>query len=211
MRPIPFYTNTQDNTHCFQAGLRMVLKHFLPDREFSWGELEEMTAKKEGLWTWQLQGILNLKAMGFEVVDIDAFDYRAFIERGGDYLIENYGEEVGQSQIEHSDIAQEQVLAKRYIPLDVHQQRTPDFTDLESYLKDGYLVTCNVNSHALYDEPGYAGHFVVVYGYENGIVHFHDPGLPPHPNSQMTTEQFRKGWENGYEHAKNMVAIKLKG
>ena len=49
---VPFYTNTSDDTHCYQAGLKMILKYFIPDKDFSWEELDKFTAKVEDLWTW---------------------------------------------------------------------------------------------------------------------------------------------------------------
>ena len=82
---IPFYSNTEDDTHCFQAVIKMVLKFFWPDKEFTWAELDKITAKVEGLWTWQMAGLLWLDANGFEVKDIEAFDYDQFIKKGGDY------------------------------------------------------------------------------------------------------------------------------
>ncbi len=42
---IPYYKNPDEN-NCYQAALKIVLKHFLPLKEFSWEELDQLTAKK---------------------------------------------------------------------------------------------------------------------------------------------------------------------
>jgi hypothetical protein len=102
----PFYENP-DNTHCFQAVFRMILKYYWPDKDYSWEKLEKITAKVEGLWTWPIAGMLWLHNNGFEVRTVKAFDYKEFVSKGSDYLISFYGEQVGRSQIAHSDINQE--------------------------------------------------------------------------------------------------------
>ena len=42
MKKIPFYPNP-DNTHCFQAVIKMILKYYFPKEEYSWKELEKLT------------------------------------------------------------------------------------------------------------------------------------------------------------------------
>jgi len=48
---VPFYPNTEDNTHCLQACLKMVLKYFIQEKEYSYEDLDRVTAKVPGLWT----------------------------------------------------------------------------------------------------------------------------------------------------------------
>lgn len=206
---IPFYPNTPDDTHCYQAALKMVLKYFLPDKEYSWDKLEKLTAKVEGLWTWPTQGLINLHKMGFNVVDIEDFDIYEFIKEGDKYLIKKYGEEVGSAQIKHGDIEQEKRIYKEYLQLNLHQQRLPDIDDIEKLLEGGYLVICNVNSHLLNDETGYAGHFAVIYDYDGKCFFLHDPGLPPLEARKVTYEDFTKAWEYPDKTAKNIQAFKL--
>ncbi len=74
---VPLFANP-DHTHCFQASLRMVLKYYMPDRDYTWNELDNLTGKKEGLWTWPLFAMIQLKARGFDVIDIEDFDYNKF-------------------------------------------------------------------------------------------------------------------------------------
>jgi len=124
-KEVPFYSNTPDNTHCFQAALKMIIGYFWPDENYSWQELDKHTAKVEGLWTWQMAGLIWLKEKGLEVKNIESFDYSKFIELGGQYLIEEYGEGVGKSQIEHSNISQELEIAKKFIQLIETKKKFP--------------------------------------------------------------------------------------
>ncbi|MCR4264132.1 MAG: peptidase C39 family protein [Candidatus Roizmanbacteria bacterium] len=209
-RSVPFFANTSDDTHCFQAGLRMVLKYFLPEKNHTWKELEKMTAKVKDLWTWPTQGIINLHRMGFNIVDIDDFDIEKFIDNGGEYMIERYGNEVGKEQIKYSDIDQERKIHREYINLNIHQKRIPELKELKKLLDEGYLVTCNVNSYALNNEKGYAGHFVVIFDYDKNNLYLHDPGLPPVKNRKVSYKQFIKAWEYPNKNARNVLAFRLR-
>lgn len=206
---IPFFENTPDNTHCFQAALKMGLKFFWPEKEFSWEELEIMTAKKEGLYTWQFAGLLWLKRNGFEAINVEDFDNERFIEIGGKYLIERLGEEVGRKQIEKSDIAQEVKLTKEFIKEIKIINKIPTGDDIKKLLKDKFFIICNVNARILKNREGYSGHFTVVKGYnEDGFI-IHDPGLPGIKNQRISFELFEKAWAYPVENAKNIIAFKL--
>ena len=206
---VPFYSNTPDDTHCYQAALKMVLKHFMPDKEFSWNELEKLTAKVKNLWTCPTQGLINLYHMGFDVVDIDDFNIEEFVENGGDYLIRRYGKEVGEAQIKHSDILQEQRIYNEYLKLNLHEQKLPTLKDIKQLIDEEYLVICNINSYQLNNKKGYAGHFVVIYGYDHNNLYLHDSGLPPVEARKVAFEDFLKAWEYPDETARNIQAFKL--
>jgi len=207
---VPFYPNTQDNTHCFQATFRMVLKFFWPEKEFSYEELDKITAKIEGLWTWQMAGLLWLNEHGFEVRDIEIFDYSQFAEQGGDYLIDFFGKEVGESQIRHTDIKQEIKYAEIFAKKINSEVRIPTIKEILQLLENDYVVICNVNSHTLNNNEGYAGHFVVIKGFTNDSLIVHDPGLPPQENRMVDFNTFEKAWAYPSEKTKNIMAFKLK-
>ena len=187
----------------------MVLKYFLPDNDYSMEELEKFSAKKKDLYTWASQALLNLYAMGFDIVDIDLFDIDEFVRTGEKYLLKKYGAEMGNVQIQNSDIAQERRLYGEYQKLGIHEYRIPSTADITKLLDEGYLVCCNVNSYALNDEKGYEGHFVVVYSYDKEGLLLHDPGLPPRPHRKVTYEVFSKAWEYPNKEARNILGLRL--
>jgi hypothetical protein len=205
---VPFYANTPDDTHCYQAALRSVLKYFLPNNEYHWEELEEMTAKKANLWTWPTQGLITLHKIGFDIIDISDFDIEQFINTGEEYLLQEYGKEVADEQVKHSDIQQERALYKEFIQHIKFQKRIPKIEDLEYFVEKGYLIICNVNSKALNNQQGYVGHFVVIIGYDDNHLYLHDPGLPPLQDRKVTYEHFMKAWEYPNEKARNLTAVK---
>ncbi len=205
---IPFYENTKDDTHCFQAALRMILKHYWPGKDFSWEELEKITAKVDGLWTWPMAGMLWLHDNGFEVHAVESFDYSKFVDMGGDYLIDLFGQEVGQEQIAQSDIAQEVEYAKRIVKAGLCEPRMPEISELKEYLNQKYLIMCNVNSRALNNKEGYVGHFVVLTGYTSSGFILHDPGLPPLKNREVTFSDFERAWAYPNGQAKNYITVR---
>ena len=207
---VPFYPNTPDGTHCFQASIKSVLKFFWPEKDFSWEELEKITAKKEGLWTWLMAGLIWLQNQGFEVKNVEIFDYGKFIESPEEYLKEFWGEEIAKIQIEHCEINQEVEYAKKFLEEVFTEKRVPSVDDIKNLLKDGYLIICNVNSRTLNDKPGYAGHFVVVKGFNENNFIIHDPGLPPQENRVVPFEKFETAWAYPDEKSKNIIAFRHK-
>lgn len=45
MKNVPFFANTADDTHCVQTSFKIMLKFFLPNRDFGWEELDKLSHK----------------------------------------------------------------------------------------------------------------------------------------------------------------------
>lgn len=206
---VPFYSNTPDNTHCFQATLKMVLKYFLPREDYSWEELDTLTNKAKDLWTWPMAGMLGMKEKKFDVIDIEVFNYLRFVEEGTKYLVEFIGQEAAREQEEHSDIRQAQIDSEKFIQKIVPRLELPEQQTIMDYLDRRYLPVCLVNSYALSGKDGYAGHFVLIKGYKDNSFILHDPGLPPQENRTVDLATFNAAWAFPDDNAKNLMAFKL--
>lgn len=207
--PVPFFGNTSDNTHCFQASLKMALAYFEPDLVCSWLELDAWTGKLPEMWTWPMQGVLWLHSRGYEVLVIETFDYALFAEKGQEYLVEEFGVEVALAQKEHSDIPREQSCARPFIERISPEKRVPSLEDVCQYLDQGFLQILNVNAEALDERSGYSGHSVLVIGYDERGLILHDPGLPPQPSRHVSYDVFTKAWAYPTNTAQNIVALRL--
>ncbi len=209
MKHVPFFPNTADNLHCYQACLKMVLKYFLPQKDFSFDTLDELTGQKEGLWTWPIRGLISLINMGFDIRTIQDFDVQEFIIRGLEYISDKHGPLIAREQNIHGDVEQ----ARRDFRENIHRisntTKIPTFIDLRQLLNDGYLVICNVNAKAMQHEEGYEGHFVCVYNVDSSCIFLHDPGLPFHESVQLTFDEFERVWAYPDAQAKNIMAFKL--
>ena len=205
---IPFFPNTGDGTHCFQAAMRMALAVLMPEREFTYDELDRISSKLPGKWTWPTAAMLWMLDNGLDVELVENFDYPRFAEEGGDYLISRYGEEVGRAQIEHSDVERERTFALDFAGRASVEVRTPTMGDLKSRLVRGDVVIVNINAASLEGQQGYSGHFVVVCDVGEDTVVLHDPGLPPRPELAVPITRFEMAWAYPTERDRNLLAIR---
>lgn len=188
----------------------MILKYYLPDRDFTWEELDKATNKQKDMWTWGMAGLYWLTQQGFEVVVVEDFDYLRFLNEKGSYLIERFGREIADEQIKNTDIEAEIKWVKPFIDNVNLQNWTAKLDEIINFLRNGYLVMVNVNSNSLRDKKGYAGHFLVVRGFDDKHLIVNDPGgAPGIENERITFEQFIKGWSYPDESSNNITAIKL--
>jgi Peptidase_C39 like family len=207
---VPFYPNTPDNIHCLQSSMKMVHEYFCPNDSMTFDQWDVITAHVPGLWTWSIAGTMWFLDHGFAVVSIEAFDYGRFVTEGEKYLLDFAGEEVGRSQIEHSDIEQEMRISKEFVKKIKSEIRAPTVVDIRTHLSQEYLVICNVNAEALYGYKGYSGHAIVVVGYTDSGLIIHDPGLPPNKDFEVADDVFYKSWAYPDDKATNLTAIRLK-
>jgi len=212
LKSVPFYSNTPDDTHCVQAAFRSILKYFLPDRDFSWAELEEMSAKVPDMSTWPAQMLLNLNKMGFEITLMEGFDANQFIKNGEAYLKKEFGQEAAEWQIANSDIKQERRLYQDLLDSDVtYENLVPELSDIKRYLDQDYLVKVTLNSKRLNHKSGYVGHSVVVYDIDEQKLVFHDPGLPAMESRVERLADFEAAWADPNVKAKELIAVRYKG
>lgn len=210
MKQVPFFPNLPDGTHCYQAALKMVLTYF-EEKEWSYSELDQLSGKLEGKWTWPTASFIWLMKNGFELKLIEEFSYEKFASRGKDYLIDKCGLEVANAQEGNSDLKREQKLAKKFVAAGGKvDYRIPDWKDLEKLFKDEYLIICNINANSLYQFPGYSGHFIVPIAINPEDIVIHDPGLPPSPSLKVNKITFEQAWGYPTEKEKNILAIKKK-
>lgn len=204
---VPFYANTPDDTHCFQAALRSVLGYFQPDTSFTWEELDVLTGKKPGMWTWAMTGLLWLQEQGYTVKNIEEFDYEDFAARGKVYLAEAYGADIAEQQAAHAVLADEQKTAREFTKRIHHENRLPTFEEAQQLIDQNFVLIANVNSRALNNRAGFVGHYAVIIGYDDADLILHDPGLPPMERRRVSREQFLLGWDSPDEHRRNIMAI----
>jgi hypothetical protein len=207
---IPFYANTPDDTHCVQAVFKMIAEHFRPDLTHSFEEWDVISHKKQGGWTWPMSSLMWLKEQGFDVVNIEDFDYDRFSKEGLAYLATLWGQELADIQAEKTNVPAEQEIAKRFAREIDTERRAPILKDVRSLLDDGYLVSLSVNLRILNGQEGYVGHLVVVRGYDESGVFLNDPGLPPVENRHVDTELFMRAWAYPDEKALNLAALRKK-
>ncbi len=204
---VPFYENP-DDTHCFQAVFRMILKYYFPGKDYDWRDLERITDKDDEMWTSPSAGIIWLHRRGFEIRNVGMFDYKEFAERGGEYLVELSGKEVADEQIAHCNIVQDMKHAKQMVKANLAETRSPELSELKKLLDQKYLIVCNVNSKAINKKEGYAGHFVLLTGHTASGFILHDPGPPGVKNRHVAFSEFEKAWAYPDKKARSYLAAR---
>jgi hypothetical protein len=115
MKKVPFYSNTKDNTHCFQAVLKMICGYYFPEEKYSWEDLDTITQKKKDLWTWPMAGYIWLAKRNLQIESISNWNFEAFAREGVEYTRREFGDEVALGQAEHADISQGIHLAQELL------------------------------------------------------------------------------------------------
>lgn len=188
MRQVPFYANTADDTHCVQAAFRSILKYYLPDLDFSFEQLDQISRKQPGKGTWWPPLLLELTKLGLTVKDIAPFDYRSFFQAGDAYVRSFYPDEVASYHLEKTNLPLIKPLLPEFLKKVAVEARPATLIDIKTLLADGWLVAAAVNSRTLNDKHGFSGHVVVVFKFDDKSSSFqlHDPGLPEQRNRRVS-------------------------
>lgn len=146
--------------------------------------------------TWANAGLVWFKQNGYDVVHYERFDFQAFIERPEAYMIEIHGEDAGRWGYEHTNVPAEIERMKELTTLGITEFRRPTINDIKNFITEGYLVRVTLNCGSLDNTGEYSAHAVVITGYNDTHIEFHDPGLPPIPNRKETYEVFEAAWSD---------------
>ncbi len=210
MKKIPFYKNLKDNNHCLQACLKMVLHYYLPNKNYSFKELDKISKHKKNKWTWQGSSLLFLSKLGFDVVNIENLDYKKFAVKGDDYLKKIWSDEVFETQNKYSDLKQEKEVAKQMVNSDKINllNRDANINDVDNYFNKDYLVLVSVNPCVFENKKCYWSHIVLVTDINDNWVTFHDVGLPAIENRKISRAKFEKAMTKPWKEDTNVVALK---
>ena len=191
---VPFVSNTQDDTHCYQASLSMIVRFYHPELKPTFRELDIACGRPKDKTSWPFQGLLYLKSIGIDVHIVTPFRYDEFAVEGVEYIRRMYGDEVAEWQDENSDIPTEMKRAVELSKELTLEYRNPTYEDILEALKDN-PVMCSINSAVTRGEGGYTGHFVVIKCCNSTGVYIHDPGLPAMSDRFVDRELFEEAWD----------------
>jgi hypothetical protein len=178
----PPFVECQDSFRCAQTIILMILKHFIPEKEWNWKDADQICYYQEGLHTWDTAPIKGMVERGFEVVHYCRFDPDKYIADPKEYLYQYYDKKTADYMIEYDDIDRsvriEQEL--KSVPHYRHIKRDWQWEDVEKLLDEGYLIFTWVNGRKFYNrhQQEVTGHFVLLFGYaaKHRAVMVHDGG-----------------------------------
>jgi hypothetical protein len=190
----------------------MALAYFEPHISFTWEELETITCREPHMATWPMAAAVLFAQRGYNLRVIELFDYQAFVDKGGQYLIDTFGAGPAKWMIDHSDIPAEQDRAKQMLGIVTVEKRTPTLADITSLVDDGYLIHTTVNSRRLNGQEGYVGHALLVVGYDEEHCIVNDPGSSKagsqHKDRRVRFDDFMACWADPNDIALNILAFR---
>lgn len=208
MKKLPkptFYPNL-DKSHCVQACLKSIFSVTHPGEEFSWEKLEDLTDYLPGHGAWIYPELLSLDKYGLQAKLTTGFNIKRFIQEGFSYIEDEYGKEVADYEREHPhDYEKLKKQMQEALDRNLVIGRLGTNRDIKDFIDDGWYVMVLVNSKALNNLPGYTGHRILIYGYDDTGVIVNDPGpTNPQDGGHISWEQFDRSWPN----AKELIAVK---
>lgn len=174
---IPFFPNTMgDGNQCMQVSCLSLIPYFT-GKDLSAEELDVLSHRKKGYWTYTAQIVTVLHDLGLDVKYFSKIDPAPFLD-GESFIRDHYGA-VAEQILKHTDIP---VLIDSIHQLQKYklfQKKVLDAEELEIHLQQGHGIIMVVDYHKLLEKEGpYQGHAIVLTGYDKSHFFFHDSG--PH-------------------------------
>jgi len=195
MRDVPFFSNTADDSRCVQACFRMVLKYFLPQRSFTWKQLDALTCAELGQGTWWFPGLLAMKKLGIDPIMISPLDYRALKQQGISYLSQIMSSDTAQWYKTNSNLTSVMDKIPELLESGIWHHRGATWDDVNTLLGNGYLVGIEINAKTLNGQKGLSPHMVIIFQRLGTGYRLHDPGLPPVPGRVVSRALLSQAWK----------------
>lgn len=194
---LPFYPNDEAGIQCLQVTLKTILKYFL-NKEYSLDELDKLTFRRDGYWTWTHQIIpvlhnLNLNVTFYSIDNVD--DYT----KGKEFIKEAYGEENYENILKNTDVEVMVNTAKDILDYNLFEHKKISIDEIEEAIENESAVAVLINANVLYqrENTSYQGHFVTLTGFDEEYIYYHESGPKnPTPNSKVKKEIFQKAFDS---------------
>jgi hypothetical protein len=175
-QPPPYYKNRPDNMSCALACYRSALEH-LTGKKYSWKELEAITGFKKGRAAWTVGVWAYLAERGFTIRMVEAFDYERYAKEGQSYLKTFLTPEDLEWYLKHTDLLDIKPLIPKFLKTVKHMKHSPQLSDIDTMLRQGFMVVPTLNSRILNNQSGYLKHAILIYDKKDDYYIAHDPGL----------------------------------
>lgn len=201
MLDVPFYANTaKDGSQCYQVSMQSALRYFL-GKEFSVEYLDEITHRKEGLWTSTSQIVSPLYNLGLNLRYFCKNDIRPSL--GGEaYIRKQFGPNA-EKILSHIDVDVMVESVKNLLNYDIFEIRTLTLEEIEQNIRNNCVQLVLVDWFKITKKEGaYQGHMVVLTGFDDDSIYFHNSGpAMAQANMKVKKEVFMEAWNaNGTEN-----------
>jgi hypothetical protein len=188
---IPFYENNGDGNRCMQVAMKCVLKHFL-NKDIPLDELDKLTGRKENFWTYTSQIVSVLYDLGLDLKFYSKEDLEPFLE-GEPFIRRHYGKDA-DTILQFTDVPIVVKATKKLLNYDIFEKRVLSLEDIQKHLKKGHIPMVLIDYNKIVRKDDfYHGHFVVVTGFNEEHIYFHESGPKnAEPNKKVKKEIFEE-------------------
>jgi len=197
---VPFYENKGDGNQCLQITMKSVLKYFL-DKDFSLQELDEFTGRKNCLWTWTSQVVTVLHDLGLKVKYYSKSDLEPFLQ-GEPFIRKHFGKD-SEKILKFTDLPVVLESIHKLLKYNIFEKRKLSFDEIESHIEKGHIPLMLIDHNKIVGKEGfYQGHSVVVTGFDDQNVFYHESGpTNPEANKKVLKSVFINAWNaNGTDN-----------
>lgn len=174
LHDVPFYTNDQNGVQCMQVAMQCVLEYFL-QKKFSLEELDTLTNRTDKHWTFTTQIVSVLYDLGLDVTYYSKTNIALMLE-GKSFLRSQYGDQY-EHILQYTDVDAMIHSVKKLSSYNLFTQKILTQEDFEYCLDQGSIPMALIDYNTLIQKPGiYHGHFVVITGYDEHSIYFHESG-----------------------------------
>lgn len=189
---IPFYKNDRDGEQCYQVAMQSVLKHFL-GKDFSLEELDKLTLRKFGKWTFTCQIVPVLQELGLKLKFYSDDELEPML-RGEPHIREILGKDA-DSRMKFVDVPAVVETARRTLEYKLFEKKQLSFQEIEEHIRQDHVPLILFDYRIFSGKDHYQGHFCVVTGFDDSKVYYHESGpLDPEPNKKVDKQKFIQAW-----------------
>ncbi len=197
---VPFYENKGDGKQCMQVTIKSVLKHFI-NKDFSLEELDKLTGRKKGFWTWTSQVVTVLHDLDLKVKFYSKGDLEPFLQ-GKPFIQKHFGKDA-EKILKFTDLPVVIESIKKLHKYNIFEKRKLPFDEIESHIEQGHIPLMLIDHNKIVEKEGlYQGHFIVVTGFDNQNIFYHESGpKKPEANKKVLKSTFIEAWNaNGTDN-----------
>ncbi|MFC1801617.1 hypothetical protein ACFLZB_04090, partial [Nanoarchaeota archaeon] len=185
---VPYFS--QEGPSCIQAQMRMALKYYYPEKDYSQEMLDQMTERNGNQWTWFSQAIPVLIEEGLDTYYYSTTPYE---ELNPTFVNSYYGDD-GPLINSVTNWGALQKSIEYIMETDRYQNKKLDWQEVEQAFQEGSVILMIIDYNVLINKDGpYMGHGITITNINETHVTFHNSNM--NPNQVATKEQFIEAWD----------------
>ena len=189
IKNLPFYKNDFDGSRCVPVCGKIVLEHFL-GKKYSLDLLDKLMKRKPNMWTYTAQLVNVLHKEGLNVRYYSKFDLKPFLE-GEPFFRKHFGKDA-ETILKYTDLPVVLEAIEKILYSDIFEKRELSISEIEENLMKGNIPIVVIDNNKISGKEGnFQGHVVVVTGFDEENIYFHESGpTNPTPNKKVKKETF---------------------